>query len=43
VYGDPSLRLPVVGVTGTNGKTTVTHMLEQIVVATSLYPHALPD
>jgi len=33
VYGDPSLRLPVVGVTGTNGKTTVTHMLEQIVVA----------
>ncbi|MEA3503128.1 MAG: UDP-N-acetylmuramoyl-L-alanyl-D-glutamate--2,6-diaminopimelate ligase [Actinomycetota bacterium] len=34
VYGDPSLRLPVVGVTGTNGKTTVTHMLERIVVAT---------
>jgi UDP-N-acetylmuramoyl-L-alanyl-D-glutamate--2,6-diaminopimelate ligase len=33
VYGDPSLRIPVVGVTGTNGKTTVTHMLEQIVVA----------
>ncbi|MEA3510998.1 MAG: UDP-N-acetylmuramoyl-L-alanyl-D-glutamate--2,6-diaminopimelate ligase [Actinomycetota bacterium] len=32
VYGDPSLRLSVVGVTGTNGKTTVTHMLEQIVV-----------
>ena len=33
VYGDPSLHLPVIGVTGTNGKTTVTHMLEQIVVA----------
>lgn len=33
VYGDPSQRLSVVGVTGTNGKTTVTHILEQIVVA----------
>jgi len=32
VYGDPSHLLSVVGVTGTNGKTTVTHMLEQIVV-----------
>ncbi len=38
VYGDPSLRLPVVGVTGTNGKTTVTHMLEQIVVAAGQTP-----
>jgi UDP-N-acetylmuramoyl-L-alanyl-D-glutamate--2,6-diaminopimelate ligase len=33
VYGDPSQHLPVIGVTGTNGKTTVTHILEQIVVA----------
>ncbi len=33
VYGDPSRRMPVIGVTGTNGKTTVTHMLEQILVA----------
>ncbi|MEA2023686.1 MAG: UDP-N-acetylmuramoyl-L-alanyl-D-glutamate--2,6-diaminopimelate ligase [Actinomycetota bacterium] len=33
VYGDPSHRMPVIGVTGTNGKTTVTHMLEQILVA----------
>lgn len=33
VFGDPSFRLPVVGVTGTNGKTTVTHLLEQIVIA----------
>jgi UDP-N-acetylmuramoyl-L-alanyl-D-glutamate--2,6-diaminopimelate ligase len=33
VYGDPSLHLPVVGVTGTNGKTTVTHLLEQIIVS----------
>ncbi len=36
VYGDPSRRLPVVGVTGTNGKTTVTYMLEQIVIAAGL-------
>jgi UDP-N-acetylmuramoyl-L-alanyl-D-glutamate--2,6-diaminopimelate ligase len=33
VYGDPSRHLAVIGVTGTNGKTTVTHILEQIVVA----------
>lgn len=33
VYGEPSLRLSVVGVTGTNGKTTVTHMIERILVA----------
>lgn len=32
-FGNPSYRLPVIGVTGTNGKTTVTHLLEQIVVA----------
>ena len=29
-YGHPSRRLKVVGVTGTNGKTTVTHMLKSI-------------
>jgi UDP-N-acetylmuramoyl-L-alanyl-D-glutamate--2,6-diaminopimelate ligase len=28
VHGHPSRRLSLVGVTGTNGKTTVTHMLE---------------
>ncbi len=32
-FGNPSHRLPVVGVTGTNGKTTVTHLLEQIILA----------
>jgi len=32
VYGNPSRSLSVVGVTGTNGKTTVTHILEQIIV-----------
>ncbi len=30
VYGNPSLELRLVGVTGTNGKTTVTHMLRAI-------------
>lgn len=30
VHGDPSARLTIVGVTGTNGKTTVTHMIESI-------------
>ena len=30
VHGHPSRRLQLVGVTGTNGKTTVTHMVESI-------------
>lgn len=30
IYGRPSRSLDVVGVTGTNGKTTVTHLLESI-------------
>ena len=38
VHGDPSHRLPVVGVTGTNGKTTVTHLLEAIAAAAGLRP-----
>ena len=29
-YGDPTRDLPVVGVTGTNGKTTVSYLLESI-------------
>ncbi len=33
VYGDPSSHLSVIGVTGTNGKTTVTHMVDHIVTA----------
>ncbi len=28
-YDQPDLALPIVGVTGTNGKTTVTHLLDQ--------------
>jgi UDP-N-acetylmuramoyl-L-alanyl-D-glutamate--2,6-diaminopimelate ligase len=34
VHGDPSSELSVVGVTGTNGKTTVTYMLEAIAART---------
>jgi UDP-N-acetylmuramoyl-L-alanyl-D-glutamate--2,6-diaminopimelate ligase len=34
-YGQPSRKLHVAGVTGTNGKTTVTYVLESIVKATS--------
>ena len=30
VHGDPSTEMSVVGVTGTNGKTTVTHYLESL-------------
>ncbi len=38
LHGDPSHELPVVGVTGTNGKTTVTYFLEAIFAAASLRP-----
>lgn len=33
VHGDPSRRLRLVGITGTNGKTTVTHLVEAIATA----------
>jgi len=29
-YGDPASRIEVVGITGTNGKTTISHMLEAV-------------
>ncbi|WP_100404568.1 UDP-N-acetylmuramoyl-L-alanyl-D-glutamate--2,6-diaminopimelate ligase [Bacillus solitudinis] len=29
-YGDPTTKMHLIGVTGTNGKTSVTHILEQI-------------
>lgn len=32
-YGDPSTRMKVVGVTGTNGKTTTTHLVKSILDA----------
>ncbi|MBT8213237.1 MAG: UDP-N-acetylmuramoyl-L-alanyl-D-glutamate--2,6-diaminopimelate ligase [Acidimicrobiia bacterium] len=38
VHGEPSHHLPVVGVTGTNGKTTVTHLLTSIVLAAERSP-----
>jgi len=28
IYGDPSIRLPLIGVTGTSGKTTTTYLIE---------------
>ena len=34
IHGDPSRKIPVVGVTGTNGKTTVTHMIHHILTRT---------
>lgn len=37
-HGDPSARLRVVGVTGTNGKTTVTWILESIFRAAGILP-----
>jgi UDP-N-acetylmuramoyl-L-alanyl-D-glutamate--2,6-diaminopimelate ligase len=30
IYGNPSGQLEVIGVTGTNGKTTITHLIERI-------------
>jgi UDP-N-acetylmuramoyl-L-alanyl-D-glutamate--2,6-diaminopimelate ligase len=37
-YGRPSERMTVVGVTGTNGKTTTTYLLESLLRAASLVP-----
>ena len=36
VHGRPSEQMAVVGVTGTNGKTTVTHMIESIALTAGL-------
>lgn len=38
IFGDPSAQLTVVGVTGTNGKTTTTYLLEGIAEAAGLVP-----
>lgn len=38
VYGDPSAKLTTVGVTGTNGKTTITYLLEAILQAAGATP-----
>jgi UDP-N-acetylmuramoyl-L-alanyl-D-glutamate--2,6-diaminopimelate ligase len=37
-YGQPSRRMRVVGVTGTNGKTTVSYLVESILSAAGLEP-----
>ena len=38
VHGDPSRSMSVVGVTGTNGKTTVTHFVESIIAGAGRVP-----
>ncbi len=37
-YGHPTTGVPVIGVTGTNGKTSITYLLESILVETGLKP-----
>ena len=37
-YGDPTSDIPVVGVTGTNGKTTVTYLVEAVLRAAGKKP-----
>lgn len=37
-YGRPSARLKLVGVTGTNGKTTLTYLIESVLAAAQLAP-----
>ncbi|MEY4513193.1 MAG: hypothetical protein RLZZ450_5315 [Pseudomonadota bacterium] len=41
VYRDPTRSLVTVGVTGTNGKTTVTHLLESVLLEASKQPALL--
>ncbi len=35
-YGDPTAEIPVIGITGTNGKTTTTYLLEAMLAAAGL-------
>lgn len=35
-YANPTLRLPLVGITGTNGKTTTTYLIEAILAAAGI-------
>jgi len=37
-YGHPSAGIPVVGITGTNGKTTITYLLEEILKQAGFRP-----
>ncbi|MFH1263729.1 MAG: UDP-N-acetylmuramoyl-L-alanyl-D-glutamate--2,6-diaminopimelate ligase [Pseudomonadota bacterium] len=38
LYGDPSLKMRVVGITGTNGKTTTAHLIEAILRSAGANP-----
>lgn len=40
-YGDPSREMLVVGITGTNGKTTITYLLEELLKAAGRRPAVL--
>jgi UDP-N-acetylmuramoyl-L-alanyl-D-glutamate--2,6-diaminopimelate ligase len=40
-YGNPSASLWLIGITGTNGKTTITYLLESIISAAGLHPGVL--
>jgi UDP-N-acetylmuramoyl-L-alanyl-D-glutamate--2,6-diaminopimelate ligase len=40
-YADPSSKLCLIGITGTNGKTTVTYLLESIIAAAGFSPGIL--
>jgi len=40
-YGNPTLTLPLVGITGTNGKTTTTYLIEAILAAAGIPPAVL--
>jgi UDP-N-acetylmuramoyl-L-alanyl-D-glutamate--2,6-diaminopimelate ligase len=35
-YGNPTLKLPLIGITGTNGKTTTTYLIEAILEAAGM-------
>lgn len=37
-YGQPSMKMKIIGVTGTKGKTTTTYILEEIIKATGSVP-----
>lgn len=41
IYGDPSSRLRVIGITGTNGKTTVSYLTEAILAEAGFRPGLL--
>jgi len=42
-FGDPTAELPVVGITGTNGKTTTAYLLSSILSAAGLRPGLLTN